>query len=201
MFVTAVALVAVPLEASREFRAIQQALEATSQTSANFTQKFTPKGFRNERVEKGTVVFGELPRMRWTYTRPEAKVFVFDGSTSWFYSPEEKQVMIHRLSEEERAELPFLLLGDQQAVGRDFAVSLRESGTRALIELTPTTGQVSIQHLTVTKNARTHRIERLEYVDRQGNRTVFEFSGFRKSQAGPQTFRFDPPAGVDVVRN
>ena len=34
--------------------------------------------------------------MRWSYTRPEEKLFVFDGSRSWFYVPADKQVTVTR---------------------------------------------------------------------------------------------------------
>ena len=59
-----------------------------------FTQRFTPKGFKSSQVESGTVVFGTLPMMRWCYTAPEPKLFVFDGSKSWFYVPGDKQVTV-----------------------------------------------------------------------------------------------------------
>ena len=67
------------LAASAHASEIDRAAAAMAGTEAQFTQRFTAKGFRNSQVESGSVVFGTLPMMRWTYTQPEAKTFVFDS--------------------------------------------------------------------------------------------------------------------------
>src|ERR671926_760356 len=91
---------------------VDRAAAALPGTEARFTQSFTPKGFKNSQSESGTVIFGPLPQMRWSYSRPEQKLFVFDGSRSWFYFPADKQVTVADLDAERRAELPFLIIGD-----------------------------------------------------------------------------------------
>ena len=42
--------------------------------------------------------------------------------------------------------------------------------------------------------------KRIEYSDREGNRTSFDFSGYHRRSASADTFRFDPPAGVQIIR-
>ena len=37
--------------------------------------------------------------------------------------------------------------------------------------------------------------QRIDYADREGNRTSFELSGYHAAAAGADTFRFAPPAG------
>jgi outer membrane lipoprotein-sorting protein len=54
--------------------------------------------------------------------------------------------------------------------------------------------------VTVTIASSTHLIQRIDYVDRDGNRTSFEFSGYHRRAATADTFRFTPPAGVQVIR-
>src|SRR5437763_17148236 len=88
---------------------LDRAAAALAGTEAQFTQRFTPKGFKNSQIDSGSVVFGTLPMMRWTYSRPEQKIFVFDGSHSWFYLPAEKQVTMTTIDEQRRSELPFLV--------------------------------------------------------------------------------------------
>src|SRR5881396_3427662 len=83
---------------------IDRAAAALAGTEAQFTQRFTPKGFKNSQVDSGSVVFGTLPMMRWTYSRPEQKIFVFDGSRSWFYLPAEKQVTMTTIDDQRRSE-------------------------------------------------------------------------------------------------
>src|SRR5207248_8013629 len=101
---------------------IDDAARAIIGKEASFTQRFTPKGFKNAQVESGSVLFGSLPMMRWTYTSPEEKLFVFDGSKSWFYVPADKQVTVATINDARKRELPFLLIGDPDARARAFVV-------------------------------------------------------------------------------
>src|SRR5437016_9109244 len=174
---------------------IDKAATAMAGTEASFTQRFTPKGFTHSQIESGNVIFGSLPMMRWTYTKPEEKVFVFDGTNSWFYVAADKQVTVASIDDRRRSELPFLLIGDPAARERLFEV--RESGN--VITLQPKTASSAIRNVRLTIAPNTHLIQQLEYSDREGNRTVFDFSGYQRRAVTPDLFRFTPPAGVQVV--
>jgi len=174
---------------------IDNAAAAVTGTEASFTQRFTPKGFTRSQVESGSVIFGTLPMMRWTYTKPEEKVFVFDGTNSWFYVAADKQVTVASIDDRRRSELPFLLIGDPAARERLFEV--RESGN--VITLQPKTASSAIRNVRLMIAPNTHLIQQLEYSDREGNRTVFDFSGYQRRAFTPDLFRFTPPAGVQVV--
>jgi len=174
---------------------IDQAAAAMAGTEASFTQRFTPKGFTKSQVESGSVIFGTLPMMRWAYTAPEQKVFVFDGTNSWFYVAADKQVTVASIDDRRRSELPFLLIGDPAARERLFDV--RESGN--VITLQPKSATGAIRSVTLTLAPQSHLIQRLEYSDREGNRTEFDFSGYQRHAATPDTFHFTAPAGVQVV--
>lgn len=188
----AVALVLTfPLHAAE----LDRAAAALAGTEASFTQRFTPKGFKTAQVESGTVVFGALPMMRWTYSRPEEKLFVFDGEHSWFYVPADKQVTKTTLDASRRSELPFLLIGDAAARDRNFVV--REKGN--VITLQPRSASAMIRNVTVTIAPSTHFIQRVDYVDREGNQTTFELAGMHKRAVSSDLFHFTPPAGVQVV--
>src|ERR1051325_4942658 len=169
-------------------------------SEASFTQQFTPKGFKNSQSEGGTVVFGTLPQMRWSYTRPEQKLFVFDGSRSWFYIPADKQVTIADLDAERRAELPFLIIGDPAARERAFSVKETNQGNAVIATLQPKSGAAMIRNVVVSIDAATHLIRSVSYTDREGNQTTFSFSGFHKRAASPDFFKFSVPAGVQVVQ-
>lgn len=179
---------------------IDRAAAALAGTQASFTQHFTPKGFKNSQVESGTVVFGTLPMMKWSYTQPEEKLFVFDGQHSWFYVPADRQVTVSELDAQRRSELPFLILGDPAERDRNFVVSESGRGNTVTTTLQPRNASATIRNVTVTTNASSHAIQRVEYTDREGNRTTFEFSGFQRRPVSPDQFRFTPPAGVQVVQ-
>ncbi|MEA2338301.1 MAG: outer rane lipoprotein carrier protein [Thermoanaerobaculia bacterium] len=179
---------------------LDRAAAALAGTEAQFTQRFTPKGFKNSQVDSGSVVFGTLPMMRWTYSKPEQKIFVFDGNRSWFFLPAEKQVTVTTLDEAHRRELPFLLIGDPGARDRNFVVRETTRGGNVIATLQPRAASAMIRNVTITIASATHAIQRVAYSDRDGNETVFDFSGFTKRSVTADLFRFTPPAGVEVVQ-
>lgn len=189
----AITVQAAPIELDR-------AATAMSGMEASFTHRFTAKGFKTSQVESGTVVFGTLPRMRWSYTTPEKKVFVFDGRSSWFYVPADKQVTVGSVSDARKGEMPFLLLGDAAARDRAFVVKQQNRNGAVVTTLQPRSQSSIIRNVTVTIAPSTHLIQRIDYTDRDGNRTSFDFSGYRKRAAAADTFTFAPPAGVQVIR-
>jgi outer membrane lipoprotein-sorting protein len=57
-----------------------------------------------------------------------------------------------------------------------------------------------IRNVTITIDSATHTIKRLVYGDREGNQTVFDFSGFTKRSVTADLFRFTAPPGVALVQ-
>lgn len=191
--IAATTIQAAPIELDR-------AAAAMSGMEASFTHRFTAKGFKTSQVEQGSVVFGDLPQMRWSYATPEKKEFVFDGTSSWFYVPADKQVTLGRVTDARKRELPFLLLGDAAARDKHFIVKQQNKNGAVVTTLQPRDGTSVMRTVTVTIAPSTHLIQRIDYVDRDGNRTSFEFSGYHRRAATADTFRFTPPAGVQVIR-
>ncbi|HET8796656.1 MAG TPA: outer membrane lipoprotein chaperone LolA [Thermoanaerobaculia bacterium] len=179
---------------------LDRAAAAMSGMEASFTHRFTAKGFKTSQVEQGSVLFGALPRMRWSYTKPEKKEFIFDGSSSWFYVPADRQVTLGRVNDARKRELPFLLLGDPAARDQHFIVKEQKKNGAIVTTLDPRDKASIMRTVTVTIAPSTHLIQRIDYVDRDGNRTSFEFSGYHRRAASAETFRFTPPEGVQVIR-
>ena len=179
---------------------IDRAAAAVSGSEAQFTHSFTPKGFKSAQVESGSVIFGKLPAMRWTYAKPERKTFVFDGTRSWFYVPADKQVTVADINDDRKRELPFLLVGDTAAREQHFVVREQRSGGQILTTLQPKDTTSLIRAVTISSSASSHLIESIDYTDRDGNRTLFRFSGYHPARVSADTFSFAVPAGVQVVR-
>lgn len=179
---------------------LDQAIRAIPGTEAAFVQRFTPKGFKKEQVERGTVTFGTLPQMKWSYSGREPRLFVFDGDTSWLYSPAEKQVQVTRLAAAQKKALPFAFLWSADAK-RQYTSTERRKGDEVIVTMKPAVGSAELKSVELRIAAATHQIRRVEYLDRAGNRTVFEFAGTKRSAAGSDSFRFSPPPGVEVIQN
>jgi outer membrane lipoprotein carrier protein len=178
---------------------LDRAAAVLAGTEAQFTQSFTPGGFSRPQTESGSVTFGALPMMRWEYRTPEQKLFVFDGTRSWFYVPADKQVTVATLDEEKRADMPFLVIGDPASRERHFTVGEQTRGAMSIITLDPRQQSAPIRNIRITIVSATHAIERVEYTDREGNQTVFAFSGQHRKNTPRDLFQFTPPAGVQVV--
>lgn len=199
LFVTIAALAVASVGAAAQSE-VSRAITAMSGQQARFVQKFTARGFARPQVESGTVVFGPSPRMRWTYTTPEQKTFVFDGTTSWFYVPSDRQVMVNQLTDVERRSLPFLLLADARSVASNYAVTESRRGGMISTRLVAKDPGAMVREIVVATSAANHLVSSLEYQDKQGNKTVFEFSNYATAAISPASFAFDVPAGVQVVR-
>lgn len=198
LVLTSVLLFAVGLSAAPA--ELDRAAAAMSGMEASFTHRFTAKGFKTSQVETGSVVFGTLPAMRWSYSKPEQKLFVFDGSNSWFYVPSDKQVTVARVDDAKKRELPFLLLGDASARNKYFTVKEQKRGNNVVTTLQSRNPSALVKSVTLTIAPSTHLLQRIEYADREGNRTSFDFSGYHRRAASADTFKFAPPAGVQVIR-
>ncbi len=175
------------------------AAAAIAGQEAQFTQRFTPKGFKNAQAESGAVLFGALPAMRWSYTAPEQKIFVFDGTRSWFYVPADKQVTVGRIDDNRKRDLPFLLISDPAARQKYFVVREQSRGGAITTTLQPRDAAAMVRSIAIITGAADHLIRSVEYTDREGNRTAFELSGYHPHPASAAEFQFTPPAGVQVV--
>lgn len=199
-FVSAVLSVFIATAAFAATAELDRAAAAMAGTEASFTHSFTPRGFKNSQVERGTVAFGTPPMMRWSYAKPEQKLFVFDGTQSWFYVPADRQVTVSSVDDARKRELPFLLLGDGAARNRHFIVKERAQKGSVVTTLQSRNTAAAIRTVTLTTDAATHQVRRIEYSDRDGNRTAFDFSGYHPLRSSADTFRFVPPAGVQIIK-
>jgi outer membrane lipoprotein carrier protein len=173
---------------------------AVANMEAQFTHSFTPRGFKKAQIENGTVIFGKLPAMRWTYSKPEPKTWVFDGTRYWFYVPSDKQVTVGQIDEQKKHELPFLMIGDAHARDVYFEMGATQKGNTLTTTLKPRDPAAQIRVASITADARSHLIQSIEYTDRDGNLTHFDFSGYHPARVSADTFSFAVPAGVQVVR-
>lgn len=180
---------------------LYDALEKSQSHQVRFTQTLSIDGLDDARREEGTVLFGVLPRMRWNYTSPYEKLFVFDGRTSWLYVPSEKQVLIHEVTDRERAELPFLFLRDPKWIEQNFDARAETRGARRVIRMNAKKTGSTIRSIVAEIDRKDGRIRLLTWTDLEGNRTRFELSNYQKTDAPAARFRFVPPPGTDVVTN
>jgi outer membrane lipoprotein carrier protein len=138
--------------------------------------------------------------MRWEYKDPEAKLFVSDGRAFYFYVPADRQVIVSE-QDTERS-LAGRLLSGRGGLLDEFDASLDEPLEEGVVrlKLVPRREQPDVERAFVDAET-TGRIRSILIEDVQGNRTRFRFEGVRENTGlGDRLFRFDVPAGVEVIR-
>lgn len=162
-----------------------------------FTQRVDGRGGRSQ-VSGGNFVFQRPGRFRWTYTRPYEQVIVADGETLYLYDKDLNQVTVKRLAGAIPASPASILFGSDQ-FDQDFEV--RDVGARD-----------GLDWIVATPRARDAAFERIEIGFRDGLPAAMLLAdGFgqisrltftrveRNPKVDPETFRFTPPPGADVV--
>ena len=164
--------------------------------SSAFTQIYTPAGFSTARRESGTVWVQAPERLRFDYAAPDARVFTYDAGEGRFYSPEDRQLTVHKLTPDERVKLPIVFLERPDELARRYAIAKDSSGQ---VVLTPRSTDSDLAWLKL-KIADTGMVETLSYQDTSGNLTEFRFAGWKTEKARPATdYRVEGPKGTRTV--
>src|SRR5262249_44416241 len=119
-----------------------------------------------------------------------------------FYAPEDRQLTVHKLSPDEKARLPIVLLMSAGELESGYAIAAEAAaGGATLLTLTPRAPHPELAWLKV-RVARDGQVPELSFEDAGGNRTVFRFEGWRKEKARPPgDYRVQGPSGTRVVEN
>jgi outer membrane lipoprotein carrier protein len=181
-------------------RRVEERHGRTADLVARFTQSYRSGLLGREIVERGVVSIKRPGRMRWEYKDPEAKLFVSDGRTFYFYVPADRQVVVSE-QDAERS-LAGRLLSGRGGLLEEFDASLEEPLEEGVmrIKLVPRREQPEVERAFLDVEP-SGRIRSILLEDVQGNRTRFRFEGVRENTGVPdKLFRFEIPAGVEVIR-
>ena len=193
------------LPSAAEFaRRLQARYDAITDFSADFVQTYRGGVLRKTTTESGTVAIKKPGRMRWTYTRPEDKLFVADGRKMYIYVPADRQVIVRDMPAGDEAATPILFLVGKGQLTRDFDAAYADlpgapAGSVAL-KLTPRTPQRDYESITLVVEARTLRLRMLVARDSQGGTSTFTFTNLKENVGLPdKIFSFVIPRGADVI--
>lgn len=213
-------------EAARLVERIESWSRAHPHFEARFEQRFQPRIFGRERVESGRLTILRPGRMRFDYETPEPKVFVSDGTNTWFHVPADRQVVVGAFAAERNApegegpevngpegELPPNPLDFLSGAARitDFFEAeiapagegdRREDAADGLraVALTARRADSGLSALTLLVEPGSGRIRGIASEDLEGNRTEFRFSDFRVGDPPDDAlFTFRIPPGTEVL--
>jgi outer membrane lipoprotein carrier protein len=165
---------------------------------AAFTQVYTPSGFATSRRESGQIWIQAPQRLRFEYTAPEKKVFTYDSGEGRFFSPEDKQLTIRKLSPQEIARLPIVFLTSPADLAKLYEIQRDASGA---ILFKPRAPDPDLAWLKLSIGA-DGAVEALSYEDGSGSRTEFRFENWASEKARPPAdYRIEGPKGTRIVQN
>jgi chaperone LolA len=168
--------------------------------ASSFAQTYTPAGFASAKRESGTVWIQAPQRLRFEYAPPDRKIFTYDAGEGRFYSPEDQQLTVKKLSPEERVRLPIVFLTDPRVLSEAYAISIgpADGGSERLL-FEPRAKRPELAWLRLTIGA-DGSVAELSYEDEAGNKTEFRFEPWRAEKPRPEAdFRVTGPKGTRVV--
>jgi outer membrane lipoprotein carrier protein len=182
-------------------RRVQERLDATNDFTAAVDEELVLASAGKTLHATGTVAFKRPGRMRWMLTDGAPQVIVADGTTLWFYQPDDHQVLKAPFQAAFRSSTPISFLTGVGRLAEDFDVTI-EGGTGGALTLAlrQRKGQGELGQLRLTVDAHSYDVVGAEIVDPVGNITRLRFSDLRRNtRLDDAEFHFDVPAGVDVI--
>jgi outer membrane lipoprotein carrier protein len=166
---------------------------------AKFSQVVLDESLNLLQESSGTLWIKRPDRFRWNYDLPFEQQIVGDGKFIWLYDVELRQVTVRNLSGA-LGTTPAILLAGRGTLDDDFAVkSLGVQGQLEWAQLTPKTQDGGYEDIRVGFEEGKMRL--LEMVDGFGHTTRIALRDSAENiKINPAQFVFEPPAGVDVVR-
>ncbi|MDR1076541.1 MAG: outer membrane lipoprotein chaperone LolA [Xanthomonadaceae bacterium] len=165
-----------------------------------FSQQVFDDGGRLKETSSGHMALSSPKQFRWEYVRPYTQLIVADGSKVWIYDPDLQQVTV-RSQEGDSFSTPLTALTNPDQLERQFDVSEEATPRGGLDWLTITPKVDAEASFEIAKiGFDTDGLVRMEIVDTIGQRSVIDFSQWKRNPAlATDRFRFVPAPGVDVV--
>jgi outer membrane lipoprotein carrier protein len=194
-----------PANADAVARDLQRKYDRVTDFSADFVHTYRGGVLRQQATERGRLFVKKPGKMRWEYTAPEKKLFVSDGRKIYSYIPQDRQVVVSTLPQDDQAPTPALFLTGKGNIVRDFNVATDKvadapAGSLAL-RLTPKKREPEYESLTLVVDPKTLNLQMLITIDSQGGRSAFAFSNLKENVGiADNQFVFQMPRNVEVVR-
>jgi len=177
---------------------LHQFLQSTRTLKAEFAQTVIARNGRKPQLSSGVVAISRPGKLRWEILKPYPQLVVGDGEKIWIYDQELQQVTVRKAGQAIGGS-PATLLSGNNDLEKNF--NLKEAGDAEglnWVEATPKSGDSGFEK--VRLGFAGSDLKAMELQDSFGQTTVIRFSKLERNPALPaSSFKFTPPAGVDVV--
>jgi len=173
-------------------------LEQTSTARARFAQMVLDKNLKMLQQATGTMQFSRPGKFRWDYDKPQEQVIVSDGSQVWLYDKDLNQVTVRRLDRALGSSPAALLAGSNDIEKGYSLMALGNQEGLDWLEAVPRTQDTTFEKIRLGFGKA--GLEAMELRDQFGQVTVIKFSTIERNVTlPPESFRFTPPKGADVI--
>jgi len=182
-------------------RLLQAHYDKVRDFTADFTHRYRGGVLRQALTERGRVRIKKPGRMDWTYTAPEKKQFVSDGTRIYTYIAAENVVYISDVPQGDQTSTALLFLTGRGNLVRDFRAALPDAAPAGLwqLDLTPKASQADFTALTLFINPETLALRGLASTDAQGGVSTFDFTNLRENVGlSDNQFTFKIPKGAEI---
>jgi outer membrane lipoprotein carrier protein len=167
---------------------------------AGFTETYRGAGIT--RTESGTLWLRRPGKMRWEYIEPREKLFVSDGKTAFFYVPGERQARKAPLKKLDDLRSPLRYLLGKTKLKKEFDKLTARAGDQpgsVIIRGVPRNMSDRVAEVSLDVNP-AGEIQRIQIDEVDGSQTEFTFSSMQENvPVEDARFRFQPPAGVELI--
>jgi outer membrane lipoprotein carrier protein len=176
----------------------QSYLRTTQTARGEFEQKVFDRDGKLVQASRGSFAFWRPGRFRWTYAKPVDQLIVGDGERVWIHDRDLNQVTVRRLARA-LGSTPAALLAGASDVEKAF--DLTDAGVQDGLEwldARPKERDAGFEAIRI--GFAPGGIQAMQLTDHFGQRTELRFSNVvRNAKVDPAEFRFEPPAGADVL--
>ncbi|MDH4181855.1 MAG: outer membrane lipoprotein chaperone LolA [Betaproteobacteria bacterium] len=192
-------LAAFPLAAaSASLDALRSFLRDTREARVAFTQTVTDKAGRKGQPSRGELALSRPGKFRWSVEKPYRQLVVGDGERVWIFDEDLNQVVVRRMGAA-LGSTPAALLAGREDVEKAFR--WRELGSADgldWLEAVPTASDAAFTQIRLGFAGR--ELAALALTDTFGQTTRVDFGAMQRNPPlPPDTFRFVPPKGADVI--
>ncbi len=190
-----------PPTAQELARRIQAHYDTVRDFRADFTQSHKGAFLRQTAVERGQLVVKKVNKMRVSYTHPQKKEFVADGTTLFGHFVEDKLGTETPLPKAGDASIALLFLAGRGNLLTDFTAALPASQPQGQwqVVLTPKAPQPDFDTLTLIVDRASLKLAGLITEDKETGTSTFEFSNLRENvNVADREFNFKFPSGTEI---
>jgi outer membrane lipoprotein carrier protein len=178
--------------------ALKTLLNQTTTAKGRFEQVVLDKNQKRLQQASGTMEFARPGRFRWEYAKPYEQTIVGDGSRVWIYDKDLNQVTVRKLDRALGAS-PAALLAGSNEIEKSYALKAAGSeGGLDWLEAVPRAQDTAFERIRLGLGKA--GLEAMELKDQFGQTTMIRFSDVQRNvKLAPESFRFTPPKGADVI--